>query len=148
MCIRDSLTTTPAADVVLSGITHAQTGSTIHTMAQAYTKQQDRLLFDSGAAVHVCPRDYATEYPLCANGSLPLLRTVTGEATTVHGTRTVHYQMDGRSTITVAYVVADVSMLVLAVSRLLRLGYVTVLTKGNSYLQPGGTPYKLSLIHI
>ena len=137
-----NLTTTPATDVVLSGITHAQTGSTIHTMAQAYTKQQDRLLFGSGAAVHVCPRDYATEYPRCTNGSLPLLRTVTGEAIAVPGTRTVHYQMDGRSTITVTYVVADVSIPVLAFSRLLRLGYVTVLAKGNSYLQPGGTSYK------
>ena len=31
---------------------------------------------------------------------------------------------------------------VLAVSRPLRLGYATVLIKGNSYLQPGGTSYK------
>ena len=50
--------------------------------------------------------------------------------------------MDARSTIAINYVVADVSMPVLAVSRLLRLGYVTVLTKGDSYLQPGGTSYK------
>ena len=60
----------------------------------------------------------------------------------MHGARTVHYQMDARSTITINYVVADVSMPVLAVSRLLRLGYVAVLTKGDSYLQPGGTSYK------
>ena len=107
-------------------------------------KQQDRLLFDSGAAVHVCPLDYATQTPLCTNGNKPSLRTVTGETITVHGTRTVHYQMDGRSTITVTYVVADVSMPVLAVSRLLRLGYATVLAKGNSYLQPGGTPLQVA----
>ena len=50
--------------------------------------------------------------------------------------------MDARSAIAINYVVADVSMPVLAVSRLLRLGYVTVLTKGDSYLQPGGTSYK------
>ena len=52
-----SLATTPAADVVLSGITHAHTGSTTRAMVQACTVQQDRLLFDSGAAVHVCPLD-------------------------------------------------------------------------------------------
>ena len=46
------------------------------------------------------------------------------------------------STITVTYVVADVSTPVLSVSRLLRLGYATVLAKGSSCLQPGGTPYK------
>ena len=106
-----------------------------------YTTQQDRLLFDSGAAVHVCPLDYATEYPHCTSGSKPSFRTVTGEAITAHGARAVHYQMDARSALTITYVVADVSMPVLSVSRLLRLGYVTVLAKGNSYLQPHGASF-------
>ena len=114
----------------------------MYSYVHAHTEKQDRLLFDSGAAAHVCPLDYADEYPLCTTGSKPSLRTVTGEAITVHGTRTVHYQMDARSTITIHYVVADVAMPVLSVSRLLRLGYVTVLTKGSSCLQPGCTPYK------
>ena len=89
---------------------------------RGYTNQQDRLLFDSGAAVHVCPLDYATGYPLCTNDNKPSLRTVAGEAIIAHGTRTVHYQMDARSTTAVTYVVADVSMPALSVSRLLRLG--------------------------
>ena len=50
--------------------------------------------------------------------------------------------MGARRAITIQYVVADVSMPVLPVSRLLRVGYATVLTKGNSYLQPSGAPYK------
>jgi len=126
----------------MPGFIFALADRAMYSYVHEYTKKQDRLLFDSGAAVHVCPLDYATEYPLCTTGSKPALRTVTGEAITVHGTRTVHYQMDARSAITINYVVADVSMPVLAVSRLLRLGYVTVLTKGDSYLQPGGTSYK------
>ena len=73
-----TLATTRATEAVLSGIVHAHTGSTIHSMVQAYTVQQGRLLFDSGAAVHVCPRDYAAEYTLCTNGNKPSLRTVTG----------------------------------------------------------------------
>ena len=126
----------------MPGFIFALTDRAMYSYVHAYTEKQDRLLFDSGAAVHVCPLGYATEYPLCTTGSKPALRTVTGEAVAAHGARTVHYQMDARSTIAINYVVADVPMPVLAVSRLLRLGYVTVLTKGDSYLQPGGTSYK------
>ena len=50
--------------------------------------------------------------------------------------------MDTRSNITVQYVAAEVTTPVLSVSRLHRLGYATVLTKGDSDLQPGGTSYK------
>ena len=113
---------TRTTDGTPSIITTVQMEGAIHAMVQSDTHQQDRLLFDSGAAVHACPLDYATEYPLGTNGSLPLLRTVTGETITVHGTRTVHYQLDAHSTITIQYVVADVSMPALSVSRLLKLG--------------------------
>ena len=50
--------------------------------------------------------------------------------------------MDSTSIITVQYVVADVSLPVLSVSRLLRLGYDTVLANGDSYIQPSGTACK------
>ena len=50
--------------------------------------------------------------------------------------------MDARANLKVQFIVADVTMPVLSVSRLLRLGYDAVLTKGESYLQPAGTPHR------
>ena len=42
-----------------TGFMLALTDRVIYSMAQAYAKQQDRLLLDSGAEVHICPLDYA-----------------------------------------------------------------------------------------
>ena len=72
-----TLTAARASGEASPGFILALTDSATYSLVQSYTKQQDRLLFDSGAAVHACPLDYATEYPLCTKGSKPSFRTVT-----------------------------------------------------------------------
>ena len=54
-----------------------------------FTKNSDRLLFDSGAAAHVWPNAYAKEFPPTTHATVPNLRIVAGDPTIVHGARTV-----------------------------------------------------------
>lgn len=47
-------------------------------------------LFDSGAASHCCPRDFAADWPLLPlEGGRPPLRSVTGQAIELYGRRPV-----------------------------------------------------------
>ncbi len=108
--------TATATDAQASSYIQSCTDCTINTAVRPRTWDSDRLLFDSGAAVHVCPYGYAPEYPIRTSGDLPALQTATGESSTVHGTRAIYYQMDARATLKVQFIVADVAMLVLSVS--------------------------------
>ena len=79
--------------------------------ALACIKEEDKLFFDFGATQHLCPLDYASEYPL--DTSPTELRAVTGQTLRVHGTRTVNYRV-GTTPIQVTYTVADITMPVLS----------------------------------
>jgi hypothetical protein len=95
-------------------------------------------LVDSGAATHVCPKDYAEHYPIQqGEGPLPQLRTVTGENIKVYGTRAVDYELDCGVRVTVNYIVTDVRLPALSVSTLLNKGYMVQLGPTDTYLQYG-----------
>lgn len=80
----------------------------------AATLPQQRVLLDTGAAVHVCPRHYAPNCPkLPTPPGHPQLRTVTGEIMQLYGMKYVTYLMDTDIKITVKYIIADSPLQVL-----------------------------------
>ena len=96
----------------------------------------DGLLFDSGAALNVCPKRYATEIPI---RPLPLtcnLRIADGQTMPTYGVRTVGYELvdkKRRIHVYVDYVVCDADRPILSVVRLLESGWAIRL-KGNQRL--------------
>ena len=97
------------------------------------------LIIDSGAEVNVCPVDYATNCETIIEGEYrtPKLRTVTGDAMTIHGIRTVTYQLEYGASMTVVFWACDVDIPVISVSSLRRSGYGVVLDK-ETYLTYNG----------
>ena len=88
------------------------------------------ILFDSGAAAHCCPTDYAPEYPLLPTGrNPPRLRSVTGKPLNIVGRKLIKYDSDG-VTLFVNYYVCDVPFCLVSVARLLLQDYCAVLGKG------------------
>ena len=68
------------------------------------------ILFDSGAAAHCCPLDYAPDYPLLPVGkNPPKLRSVTGKPLNIIGRKLIRYDASG-VTFYVNYYVCDVSV--------------------------------------
>ena len=53
----------------------------------------DGLLFDSGAALNVCPKQYATEIPIRPLPSTCNLRIANGQTMPTYGVRTVGYEL-------------------------------------------------------
>ena len=54
------------------------------------------ILFDSGAAAHCCPLDYAPDYPLLPVGkNPPRLRRVTGKPLNIIGRKLIRYDASG-----------------------------------------------------
>ena len=83
----------------------------------------DYILNDSGAATHVCPKDYATQLPLESLGaSTPQLFTATDDPIKVYGIRRVQYKCQGQS-IVIPYFACDVKYPIISMSRLIDRGY-------------------------
>ena len=107
------------------------TGSTTQQLPIAPTKTTtsymhmdvDHILVDSGAATHVCPKDYATQFPLEPIGeSTPQLFTATDDRIQVHGIRRVYYKCQ-RQPVVIPYFACDVKYPIISVSRLIDKGY-------------------------
>ena len=81
------------------------------------------ILFDSGAAAHCCPLDFASDWPLLPlTGRAPSLRAISGQALTVYGRRLVKVEFNGQPCF-LHFCVCDVPYCVVSVGRLLRQGY-------------------------
>ena len=79
----------------------------------------DHILVDSGAATHVCPKDYATQFPLePLEASTPQLFTATDDPVQVYGIRRVYYQCQGQRVV-IPYFACDVKYPIISVSRLI-----------------------------
>ena len=66
------------------------------TCLASLSLQEHWVLFDSGAAAHCCPANYASDYPLLPLGeNPPKLRSVTGKPLQLYGRRLVRYNCDG-----------------------------------------------------
>ena len=105
-----------------------------------FVPDEQTVLFDSGASVHCCPPDFASNWPILPlHGVRPNLRSVTGNPITVHGKRVVGLSLND----TVCYLqfyVCDVNLPVVSVSRLLSQGFTTLLSPNSLQLTaPDGT---------
>ena len=92
------------------------------------------ILFDSGAAAHCCPLDYAPDYPLLPVGKNPPdLKSVTGMPLNIIGRKLIRY--DAPETILyINYYVCDVPFCIVSVARMLLQDFCTVLTKDSMKL--------------
>ena len=92
------------------------------------------ILFDSGAATHCCPRDFAKDWPLLPlTGKPPPLRSMSGQPLTVYGRRLVKVDFDGQPCF-LHFCVCDVPYCVVSVGRLLRSGFEVKLTAESQTL--------------
>ena len=99
-----------------------QLGS-LHALQSPRTPGLDYILIDSGAATHVCPRDYANQFPLEPCGaSTPRLFAATNDEIPLYGVRKVH-RKSGNEDLMVPFYVCDVKYPVLSVTRLLDRGF-------------------------
>ena len=105
------------------------------------------LLFDTGAAAHYCPRDYATDYPLLPVGvNPPTLRTVTKQDITILGRRLIGHDFGG-STVYINYDVTNVPYCVVAAGRLLSQGFTTELGRHCTLILPPTLEHRQGLRH-
>ena len=89
-------------------------------------EKHDGLLFDSGAALNVCPKHYAEEIPIQPLPSTCNLRIANGLQIQTYGLRTVGYELSDRRRkvhLYVDYVVCDADRPILSVVRLLESGW-------------------------
>ena len=89
-------------------------------------EKHDGLLFDSGAALNVCPKHYADEIPIRPLLDTCNLRTANGQQLQTYGLRTVGYELTDRRRkihLYVDYVVCDADRPILSVVRLLESGW-------------------------
>ena len=78
--------------------------------------KKDWILFDSGAAAHCCPLDYAPDYPLLPVGkNPPRLRSVTGKPLHIIGRKLIRYDAVGVRLFT-KYYVCDVPFCIVSVA--------------------------------
>ena len=90
------------------GITgEAQLDLNIASVVATYTTP-DWIMYDTGAAAHVCPLNYAEEYPLLPLDWEPPLRSVSGQPLPLYGRRLVGYDFQG-TTVHIMYYVTDVN---------------------------------------
>ena len=85
-------------------------------------EQHDGLLFDSGAALNVCPKHYADEIPIRPSPDSCNLRIANGQRMQTYGLRTVGYELTDRRRkihLYVDYVVCDADRPIFSVVRLL-----------------------------
>jgi len=116
------------------------------TQLIAHYNSGDQVMVDSGAATHVCPKDYASESPLLPLAlNTPTLHTVTGSPMKLYGQKLVHYKL-GPLTASVNYLVSDVHFPVLSVSQLMKLGFVVHLSDSGSFIGKGDHSFPLKRI--
>ena len=110
-----------------------------HLLVSSISNQEDWILFDSGAATHCCPKDFASDWPLLPlTGRAPPLRSISGQPLTVFGRRIVKMNFDGQDSFLHFYV-CDVPYCVVSVGRLLRQGYSVQLSREeHSLVNPEG----------
>ena len=100
------------------------------------------ILFDSGAAAHCCPLDYAPDYPLLPVGKNPPdLKSVTGMPLNIIGRKLIRYDAP-ETVLYINYYVCDVPFCIVSVARLLLQDFCTVLTKDSMKLL---TPQRASV---
>jgi hypothetical protein len=104
------------------------------------------ILVDSGAAGHVCPRDWMPQADTCRPAGLSL-KTVSGESMKHYGSRTVRIKFDGAGGLGVAtFEVTDVRQPILSGSALMRSGHTVVFSPTNPYLlRPTGEKLALEM---
>ena len=94
-----------------------------HLVASTLQDTDPWILFDSGAATHCCPKDFASEWPLLPltglTGRAPPLRSISGQPLTVFGRRLVKVDFGGQPCF-LHFHVCDVPYCVVSVGRLLR----------------------------
>ena len=104
--------------------------------------KEHRILFDSGAAAHCCPLDYAPDYPLLPVGKNPPdLKSVTGMPLNIIGRKLIRYDAP-ETRLYINYYVCDVPFCIVSVARLLLQDFCTVLTKDSMKLL---TPQRASV---
>ena len=97
-------------------------------------EKHDGLLFDSGAALNVCPKHYAEEIPIQPLPDTCYLRIADGQRLQTFGLRTVGYELTDRQRkvhLYVDYVVCDADRPILSVVRLLESGWSIRLKENN-----------------
>ena len=100
------------------------------------------ILFDSGAAAHCCPLDYAPDYPLLPVGKNPPdLKSVTGMPLNIIGRKLIRYDTP-ETVLYINYYVCDVPFCIVSVARLLLQDFCTILTKDSMKLL---TPQRASV---
>ena len=94
-----------------------------HLVSSTLEDTDPWILFDSGAATHCCPKDFASEWPLLPltglTGRAPPLRSISGQPLTVFGRRLVKVDFEGQPCF-LHFHVCDVPYCVVSVGRLLR----------------------------
>ena len=99
-------------------------------------EKHDGLLFDSAAALHVCPKHYADEIRIRPLPDTCDLRIANGQRIQTYGLRTVGYELTDRRPkvhLYVDYVVCDADRPILSVVRLLESGW-SIRLKGKQRL--------------
>ena len=95
-------------------------------------------MYDTGAAAHVCPLNYAEEYPVLPLDGQPPLRSVSGDPLTLYGRKLVGYDFYG-TTVHIMYYVTDVGYPIASGMRLTDSGYVGTMTQQPTLGLPNGT---------
>ena len=93
--------------------------------------KEDWILFDSGAAAHCCPLDYAPELPVGKNP--PRLRSVTCKPLNIIGRKVIRYDAAGVKLFT-NYYVCDVPFCIVSVARIFLQDFCAVLSKDSTKL--------------
>ena len=87
------------------------------------------ILFDSGAAAHCCPKNFAREWPLLPlQDRAPPLRSVTGQLLNIYGRRLVGMKI-GDVEFHMHFYVTDIPYPIVSVGRLLAQNYTATLGK-------------------
>ena len=120
---KDVLLYPPTQDQLTESTTQQLPIAPTKTTATYRHMDIDHILVDSGAATHVCPKDYATQFPLEPLGaSTPQLFTATDDPIKVYGIRRVYYKCQGQPVV-IPYFACDVKYPIISVSRLVDRGY-------------------------
>ena len=116
------------------------------------------LMIDSGAAVHVCPPTFGTDFPLMplTEEQTPPLRSVTDEPLWVLGYRWVRFKnIQGQHLVMPFYVIDGIRHPIVSITRLLEQGFElnlrgteSTLQKGDVFQAPLTSKDRLLYIHL
>ena len=91
----------------------------------------ERVMVDSGAAVSVCPFEYAPEIPMSNHSRRATLRTASGAQIEHAGQKTVEFENADGDSVNINFEVADVTRPLVAVGELQRRGMIVVVPHGS-----------------